>query len=94
MALLIDGFIVSSAALVAVKQHAALREYMAFGHRSAEPGHQLILESLSASPIVDAGLRLGEASGALTALPLIRAATALHNQMATFAEAAVPDREH
>ena len=94
MALLIDGFIVSSAALVAVKQQSALRDYMCFGHRSAEPGHQHILESLAARPIVDAGLRLGEASGALTALPLIRAATALHNQMATFAEAAVPDRDH
>lgn len=93
MAILVDGFIVSSAALVAVKHDARTRDYMWFGHRSAEPGHARILDALNARPLVDAGLRLGEGSGALTALPLIEAAVALHNQMATFEEAAVPDRE-
>jgi nicotinate-nucleotide--dimethylbenzimidazole phosphoribosyltransferase len=93
MAILVDGFIVSSAALIAAKHDPRIRAHMWFGHRSAEPGHARILAALDARPLVDAGLRLGEGSGALTALPLIEAAVALHNQMATFEEAAVPDRE-
>ena len=92
MAILVDGFIVSSAALVAVRHDAQIRDHMWFGHRSAEPGHAHILEALGATPLIDAGLRLGEGSGALTALPLIQASVALHNQMATFEQAAVPDK--
>ena len=66
---------------------------MAFGHRSAEPGHQLILESLSASPIVDAGLRLGRpAVPDSTATNPSSHCTAQPN--GRFAEAAVPDRDH
>ena len=90
---LVDGFIVSSAALVAVRHCPGVRDYLSFGHRSAEPGHQKLLAEMDASPLVDCGLRLGEASGALTALPLLDAAVFLHNEMATFQEAAVPDRE-
>ena len=90
---LVDGFIVSSAALVAVRHCPGVRDYLSFGHRSAEPGHQKLLAEMDAKPMVDCGLRLGEASGALTALPLLDAAVYLHNQMATFEEAAVPDRE-
>lgn len=92
MAVLVDGFIVSSAALLAVKHDPRVRDFLWFGHRSAEPGHAAILEELGAATLVDAGLRLGEASGALTALPLVAAAVALHNEMATFEEASVPDR--
>ena len=92
IAVLVDGFIVSSAALVAVRHDPRVRDYLWFGHRSAEPGHARILEALNAKPLVDAGLRLGEGSGALTALPLVQAAVALHNGMATFEEAAVPNR--
>ena len=92
MAILVDGFIVSSAALVAVHHDAKIRDYMWFGHRSAEPGHARILEALGATTLVDAGLRLGEGSGALTALPLIQASVALHNEMATFEQASVPDK--
>ena len=93
LAILVDGFIVSSAALVAVMHEPKLRDYMSFTHRSAEPGHARILEALSARPLIDAGLRLGEGSGSLTALPLIEAAVALHNEMATFEQASVPDKE-
>ncbi len=93
IAVLIDGFIVSSAALVAVRLEPKIRDYFWFGHRSAEPGHERILAALNAQPLVDAGLRLGEGSGALTALPLVQAAVALHNEMATFEQASVPDRE-
>ncbi|MFN5686353.1 nicotinate-nucleotide--dimethylbenzimidazole phosphoribosyltransferase, partial [Bradyrhizobium sp.] len=59
----------------------------------AERGHALVLDALGAHPLIDLDLRLGEASGAATALPIIRLACALHNGMATFAEAAVSGRD-
>ncbi len=61
-----------------------------FSHRSAEEGHRLVLEALDARPLLDLELRLGEGSGAALALPILRLACALHNRMATFAEATVP----
>ena len=89
---LVDGFIVSVAALAAVRLNAACRPYLIFAHRSAEQGHRLVLEALEARPLLDLDLRLGEGSGAAVALPILRLACALHNDMATFAEAAVPGR--
>ncbi len=89
---LIDGFIVSVAALAAVRVNPSCRAYLIFSHRSAEQGHRLVLEALDARPLLDLDLRLGEGSGAALALPTLRLACALHNRMATFAEAAVPDR--
>jgi nicotinate-nucleotide--dimethylbenzimidazole phosphoribosyltransferase len=89
---LIDGFIVTAAALVACRLNPSCRPYLIFAHRSQERGHTRVLEALAAEPLLDLGLRLGEASGAATALPLLRLACALHNGMATFAEAAVSDR--
>jgi nicotinate-nucleotide--dimethylbenzimidazole phosphoribosyltransferase len=89
---LVDGFIVSVAALVASRLNPSCRPYLIFSHRSAEGGHRLVLEALDARPLLDLDLRLGEGSGAALALPILRLACALHNQMATFAEAAVPDR--
>jgi nicotinate-nucleotide--dimethylbenzimidazole phosphoribosyltransferase len=90
--LLIDGFIVSVAALAATRLNPSCRSYLIFAHRSAEQGHRRVLETLEARPLLDLDLRLGEGSGAALALPVLRLACALHNQMATFAEAAVPDR--
>ncbi len=90
--ILVDGFICSVAALVAVRLNPASREWMLFGHRGAEPGHRHLLETLQAAPLLDLGLRLGEGSGAALAVPLLRLACDLHGQMATFAEAAVADR--
>jgi nicotinate-nucleotide--dimethylbenzimidazole phosphoribosyltransferase len=90
--LLIDGFIVSVAALAATRLNPSCRPYLIFSHRSAEQGHRIVLDALEARPLLDLDLRLGEGSGAALALPLVRAACALHNGMATFAEAAVPDR--
>jgi nicotinate-nucleotide--dimethylbenzimidazole phosphoribosyltransferase len=90
--ILADGFIASVAALAATRLNPSCRPYLIFSHRSAEQGHRLVLEALEARPLLDLDLRLGEASGAALALPLLRLACALHNQMATFAEAAVPDR--
>jgi nicotinate-nucleotide--dimethylbenzimidazole phosphoribosyltransferase len=89
---LIDGFIASVAALAAARLNPSCRPYLIFSHRSAEQGHRLVLEALEARPLLDLDLRLGEGSGAALALPILRLACALHNGMATFAEAAVPDR--
>ena len=89
---LVDGFISSIAALVAVRIQPAVRNWMLFAHTSAEPGHQRVLAALDAQPLLQLGMRLGEGSGAATALPLLRLACALHNGMATFAEAGVSDK--
>jgi len=87
---LVDGFIVSVAALWAVRLNPSCRPYLLFSHRSAEQGHRVVLNALDAHPLLDLDLRLGEGSGAALALPILRLACALHNRMATFAEAAVP----
>ena len=92
VAALVDGFICSVAALVAVRLNPECRQWLLFGHRGAEPGHRHVLEALNAQPLLDLGLRLGEGSGAALAVPLLRLACDLHGQMATFAEAAVADR--
>lgn len=89
---LVDGFITSVAALLAVRLQPACRDWLIFSHRSAEPGHRLILEALAAQPILDLSMRLGEGSGAAVAVPILQAACALHNGMATFAEAGIPSR--
>lgn len=92
VAVLVDGFICSVAALVAVRLNPQCRPWLLFAHRGAEPGHRHVLETLNAEPLLDLGLRLGEGSGAALAVPLLRLACDLHGQMATFAEAAVADR--
>ncbi|RKL55942.1 nicotinate-nucleotide--dimethylbenzimidazole phosphoribosyltransferase, partial [Acinetobacter baumannii] len=86
---IVDGFISSVAALCAVRMNPQVRDWMLFGHQSSEYGHQRILQELNAEPILNMNLRLGEGSGAGTALALVKMACALHNQMATFAQAAV-----
>jgi nicotinate-nucleotide--dimethylbenzimidazole phosphoribosyltransferase len=91
--ILVDGFIVSVAALAATRLNPSCRPWLIFSHRSAERGHGQLLDALSARPLIDLDLRLGEASGAATALPILRLACALHNGMATFAEAAVSNRD-
>lgn len=88
--MLIDGFIVTSAALLAVKIAPAARDYMIFSHGSSEgSGHGIMLETLKARPLLDLGLRLGEGTGAALALPLLRSACAFYNEMASFASAGV-----
>jgi len=88
---LIDGFIVSVAALIARSLCPGLDDWSFYAHRSAEPGHQRVLDHCDAKPLLDLGMRLGEGSGAAAAVPLLRMACALHGQMATFDEAGVPD---
>ncbi|MEJ2692398.1 MAG: nicotinate-nucleotide--dimethylbenzimidazole phosphoribosyltransferase [Candidatus Thiodiazotropha sp.] len=90
--LLVDGFITSVAALVASRLCPGALDWMLFSHTSAEPGHQVVLQALQARPLLDLGMRLGEGSGAANAVPLLRLACTLHNEMATFAEAGVSER--
>lgn len=89
---LIDGFITGSAALIATRLCPGLKEWLLYSHTSAEPGHRLILEALHAHPLLDLGMRLGEGSGAAVAVPLLRMACDLHNEMATFAEAHISEK--
>ena len=86
---LLDGYAATAAALAAVQLQPLLGESLIAGHRSAEPGHELLLAELGLEPLLDLRLRLGEASGALLALPLIAAAGALHREMGTFEESRV-----
>jgi len=87
--IMVDGFICSAAALAAVLLNPSIRDWMIFSHRSTEPGHAALLEAMDAHPLLDLALRLGEGSGAALALPLVRMACALHNDMATFDSAGV-----
>lgn len=92
MTLLIDGFIVGSAALTAAQLAPALTDYCVFCHRSAEPGHAAQLQALAAEPLLDLGLRLGEGTGAALAYPLVLAAVNFLNEMASFESAGVSDK--
>ncbi len=86
---LLDGFATGVAALASVRRDPWVAEFLLAGHRSAEPGHGAVLTELGLEPLLDLRLRLGEASGALLALPLLQSVGALHHGMATFAEAGV-----
>ena len=90
--ILVDGFIVTVAALAAIRLEPRVRPALIFAHRSAEGAHARLLGLLEARPLVDLDMRLGEGSGALVALPLLDLACNLHNEMATFDSAGVPDR--
>ncbi|MDB5503017.1 MAG: Nicotinate-nucleotide-dimethylbenzimidazole phosphoribosyltransferase [Tardiphaga sp.] len=79
----IDGFISTAAALLAVRLCPAARGYCVFAHRSAERGHDIVLAALDAKPLLDLGLRLGEGTGALLAVPLVRAAARMLTDVAS-----------
>jgi nicotinate-nucleotide--dimethylbenzimidazole phosphoribosyltransferase len=87
----LDGFITSVAALVATRLEPELGGYLVASHRSPEPGHAAVLDALALDPLLELGLRLGEASGAALALPLLEAARAILVEMATFEAAGVTD---
>lgn len=89
MVVLVDGFIASSAVLAACQARPGILDYCVFAHHSAEPGHRLILQHLGVRPLLDLDLRLGEGTGGLLALPLLRAACAMLVGMASFADAGV-----
>ena len=86
---LLDGFACTAAAAVIAKLRDDGLDHIQVAHRSAEPGHRRLLEALSLDPLLDLGLRLGEASGAALAAALVRMAVATHNGMATFESAGV-----
>ncbi len=90
--LLLDGVVVTAAALVADRMAPGARSWWRAGHRSPEPAHTLALAELGLEPIIDLGLRLGEGTGAAVALPILRAAVSLLASMATFTEAGVSQR--
>lgn len=85
----LDGFTATVAASVVAKLHPQGLDHCVVGHRSPEPGHARVLEILGKRPLLEFGMRLGEGSGAATALPLLKIAAACHKGMATFAEAGV-----
>lgn len=90
--LLIDGFIVTSALLVAARLQPAILDYCVFAHCSNEHGHKAMLQSLDARPLLNLDLRLGEGTGCALALPLLQAAAAFMREMATFESAQVSDK--
>jgi nicotinate-nucleotide--dimethylbenzimidazole phosphoribosyltransferase len=90
---ILDGFISSAAALVAARLAPSASGYMIASHRSQERGHDAALKALGLRPLLDLDLRLGEGTGAVLALPLVRASVLLLKEMATFDEAGVSDRE-
>ncbi|MEA2234065.1 MAG: nicotinate-nucleotide--dimethylbenzimidazole phosphoribosyltransferase, partial [Solirubrobacteraceae bacterium] len=89
---ILDGFATAVAALVATRIQPAAAVGLFASHLSAERGHELVLTELGLEPLLDLRMRLGEASGALLALPLIERAGLLHARMATFAEAGVDEQ--
>ena len=86
---LLDGVVVTAAALVADRLAPGARQWWQAGHRSTEPAHTLALQQLDLEPIIDMRMRLGEGTGAAIALPVVRAAVAALASMATFDEAGV-----
>ena len=92
VAIALDGFIVTSAALIAHALHPRVVDYIFACHLSVEPGHRVALERLGLTPLLDLNLGLGEGSGAALGMTIIDAAARLHAGMATFDEAAVSGR--
>lgn len=87
--ILVDGFITTAAALIAVRIAPNTRDYMVFSHQSKEMGHQHLLTAMNATPLLSLELRLGEGSGCPLALPLLQSALAFYNEMASFEQANV-----
>lgn len=83
---IVDGFIATAAALLAVRLAPAARGYCVFAHRSAERGHDLALAALEAQPLLDLDLRLGEGTGAILVVPLLRAAARLMTDVADLSD--------
>lgn len=90
---ILDGFATTVAASVLLKAHPAALDHCVVAHCSAEPGHRKLLDHIGKQPLFDFGMRLGEASGAALAIPIIRGAALCHSGMATFAEAGVSNKE-
>ncbi|ACU61926.1 nicotinate-nucleotide--dimethylbenzimidazole phosphoribosyltransferase [Chitinophaga pinensis] len=92
MLILVDGFITTSALLVAAKINEQILDYCLFTHQSNEQGHSLMLAHLKAVPLLSLGMRLGEGTGAAVAYPVIQAAVSFLNEMASFESAGVSNK--
>lgn len=90
-AVLVDGFIATSAAALATRFCPSVADYLFTAHRSTEPGQAPLFELIGQQPLLDLNMRLGEGTGAAMAVPVIRAAVAAFTGMATFASAGVSD---
>jgi nicotinate-nucleotide--dimethylbenzimidazole phosphoribosyltransferase len=90
---LVDGLIATAGALVAAALQPRVKDYMIAAHTSVEVGQQVAWRFLGQVPLLDLHLRLGEGTGAVLAMLLVEAAIRVYNDMATFAEAGVSDRE-
>jgi nicotinate-nucleotide--dimethylbenzimidazole phosphoribosyltransferase len=90
--MLVDGYIATAGAAIAVALDARVRDFLIFGHRSNERAHGIVLERLDARPLLDVGMRLGEGTGALLASNLLDAACRVYAEMATFSSAGVSER--
>jgi nicotinate-nucleotide--dimethylbenzimidazole phosphoribosyltransferase len=88
-AVLVDGFIATAAAALAIRFKDTVRDYLFPAHRSTEPGHGPLIELIGHRPLLDLEMRLGEGTGAALAVPVIRAAVAAFTRMATFNSAGV-----
>ena len=93
IAVVIDGFICTSAAAVAVAMAPATRDALFAGHQSVEPGHKIVLDSIGLKPLLQLEMRLGEGTGAALAFHIVESAAAIYNQMATFESAGVSQAE-
>jgi nicotinate-nucleotide--dimethylbenzimidazole phosphoribosyltransferase len=89
----IDGFISGAAALIATELCPQVRDFLIAAHNSVEVGHRIVLERMELVPLLNLGLRLGEGTGAMMALHLVDDATAIRDEMATFADAGVAEKE-
>ena len=89
MVVLVDGYIMSAAALCVAKAYPQSLDYMVFCHSSASQGHKVILDSLKVKPLVDLSMRLGEGTGVCVAYPILESALCFYSEMASFESAAV-----
>jgi len=89
----VDGFISSAAALVAMRLRESVIDYLFFSHCSAEAGHRTFFERLGIRPILDLDLRLGEGTGAALAMHVIEGAVKIYKEMATFDSAGVSGKD-
>jgi nicotinate-nucleotide--dimethylbenzimidazole phosphoribosyltransferase len=89
MIVVVDGFISSTGALIAMRLDPEVKDYLFFSHVSAEKGHRTFFKKEGLRPILDLDLRLGEGTGAAIAMQIIENAVRIHNEMATFAEVGI-----
>jgi nicotinate-nucleotide--dimethylbenzimidazole phosphoribosyltransferase len=93
MTILIDGFIVSVACLIAKKLYPEVMDYCFFSHVSSEKAHDILLRNLNVKPILNLDLRLGEGTGAALAYPILASSARFMHDMASFNEAGVSNRK-